>query len=366
MTEAISVALLSKGQLRQASPYVQWDDPHGLAPIKADKLRCLLTNPLSESEDDPMQLLGLVGRRIVGRLDLFAGQVVLDGQTSPVLFGSALFVPPEHRHTGMGLMLMLKMQSLWPATMVCGISQMVYPIYQKLRWTDFALPRFVLVRHSYPVMRRYLGEGLHSRLLAPVADVCLRAWQGGMRLRTRRPVVRDAELASLTDLDPAFASLPEPARCHRSAAWVSWLLENETTGDPRSRSACHGLYDGSGRLVAYYVVKLRFHALATQRNLRDLLLGSLSDWEVIDPSAVDEATIVQAAVRVLTEWGADAIDVCTDDDALQEVLRGSGFLAAGELRLLFKASPRSPLSQERYRSRAAWRLRPCEGDHFFT
>jgi hypothetical protein len=371
MTEEIAVRLIRKAELRGADPYAEYDDPAGLAQMPAAKRNALLANPLSDSEDDPIQLLGVQGRLVTGRIDLLPGQVVVAGEPTRAMFASGLFVPPEYRSTGTALMLLLKMQSLWPASMVCGVSQMVYPIYGKLlRWVDFAMPRYVLLRRSRVLVERYCGRGLHSRVLSSVADLGLLAWRNVLGLLASPPRVgRELQERSgepPPELDAAFARLPDSARCHRSAAWLKWLLENDFRDEPRNSQSWHGLFDETGRLVAYYVVKVRFHAEASQLGLKNFLLGSVADWLVLDPGRVDELAVVLAATRSLAKLGVDAVEICTPDEKLGSQLRSLGCVRAGELRLLFKANPKSPLAGKRFHELGAWRLRPCEGDHFFT
>jgi hypothetical protein len=371
MTEEIAVRLIRKSQLRGADPYGDYDDPAGLAPMQAAKRAALLANPLSDSEEDPVQLLGVQGRLVTGRIDLLPGQVVIAGEPTRAMFGSGLVVPPEFRASGTALLLLLKMQSLWPAAMVCGVSQMVYPIYGKLlRWTDFALPRYILLRRSRAVVERYCGSGWHSHALGSVADVGLAAFQQVLRLveprSSRARGLEDRPGEPPAELDEAFARLGDSARCHRSVAWLKWLLHNDFRDEPRNQQSFHGLFDETGRLVAYYVLKVRFHPEASQMKLRNLLLGSLADWLVLDPARVDDRTIVIAARRALSKLNVDAIEVCTPDPKLGAQLGSLGFIRAGELRLLFKASAKSPLAAKRLHDIGEWRLRPCEGDHFFT
>jgi len=179
-----------------------WDDPDGIARYDAARRAALLHNPASESDDDVVSLVGLAGRRVIGRFDAINGRLRLDGTEVPVVWGSSLFVAPEFRAGGMGLRLMLRFQALAPTVAVCGISQAVHPIYQKLRWTEFQMPRFVLVRRSRAFLESVLGAHAASRAAAAMVDAGLAIHR---RLRA------DRRGATIERLDAA----PQ--------AWQDWL-----------------------------------------------------------------------------------------------------------------------------------------------
>src|SRR5205085_2874737 len=125
--------------------------------------------------DEPVQILGLAGRRPIGRIDLMSGEIVARGEKIPVVWGSALDVPEEFRATGIGLMLFLRMQTIHPAVTVCGVSHIVKPLYAKLRWTHFRMPRWILMCRSRPLVEKRLGTGAVSRALSGTADLAIRA-----------------------------------------------------------------------------------------------------------------------------------------------------------------------------------------------
>lgn len=369
MSDDLAVHIVRKGELRGGDCYNQWNDPDRLARLSEQKVAMVLSNPLSRDEADPVQLIGTLGDRVIGRIDLLPGEMVVRGEPVPVLWGSSLFVPEQFRTTGMGLLLMFRMQAMHHTIAVCGISQMIYPIYQKLRWVDFEMPRRILLRRSRSVVERYCGAGLHSKALAVGADALLAAGHGvrGMVAR-RRTDIETRELESAPpELDQFWDREPAAARCHRSAAWLNWLLHNRINDDPRSRNALLGVYDRPGhQLLGYVLVKVRFYPTATQRNFRNLLLGSISDWMIFDTARLDFAELVRQGIGALSQMDVDAIELCAPQPEMITTLKRMGFVSAGSLRMLFKASPASPLHAREYHNQADWRIRPVEGDHFFS
>src|SRR4051812_32039289 len=105
--EKVTLHVLRKGDIRSAAP-PSWNDPHKLAGFTEPKRAALLNNPLSRSDDDPVQILGLQGDTVIGKIDLIAGELLASNQPVPILWTSAYFVPEEFRHSMVGIMIVLK------------------------------------------------------------------------------------------------------------------------------------------------------------------------------------------------------------------------------------------------------------------
>jgi hypothetical protein len=132
------------------------------------------------------------------------------------------------------------------------------------------------------------------------------------------------------------------------------------------RSGLFLIRDDDGEVLGYFVVKSRFYAVASERQLPNVTLGSLQDWMIFDPARLAVPQLVLLAVRTLLRWGPDAIEVCIADPDAGAHLRRWGFPRAGALRLVVRPSRTSPLRDERYGRAENWRLRPAEGDNFFS
>ena len=163
MQERVVIQVIRKGELRSAGPAAASDS---FAVLSPQKRRALLENPLSDSDDDAVQFLGVRGGRAAGRLDAIvgrfdvceAGMRAAPSTAVPCLWASYLYVPPEHRNTLLGVTLVLKLQQSHANVAVCGVAQVVLPLYQKLRWRDFEMPGYILLRRSRSVVERYVGN----------------------------------------------------------------------------------------------------------------------------------------------------------------------------------------------------------------
>jgi hypothetical protein len=367
LADDVRIEVIRKRDLEHNVPR-GFHDPHGIASVGEAKRQLLLDNPLSRSADDPVALVGLRGDTVIGKLVLLAGEVLVQGEPSPASWTSDLYVHPEHRASLLGVSLVMKMARLAPLSLACGISQAALPVFRNLKWVDLEMPRWIMLRRSGPLVRRYLGRGLGQEAAAKVADAALAAYalvpRAALALLGRGLAARRVE-AMPAELDGRIAAPDADVVCHRSSAWIAWLLAQARAVDPRKRSELHLVEHASGAVAGYVLTKARFHATASAQGFEDLWLGSVSDWRVLRPDLVDDRALVLFGIEALLRHPVDAIEICTADASVGDVLRKLGCRRAGTLHLMFKAARGAPLSDPAYRAADRWRLRPVEGDIFF-
>lgn len=355
-----------------------WADPQNLATFSPERKRAFLSNPLSTSADDPVQLVAVKDGQVIGKMDLIAGEATLDAKPIPVLWASSLYVPPEHRKSMAGALLVMKMHSVHPTCAVCGVSAAALPIYEKLKWIDVPMSRFIWLRKSRTVVDRYVGNALVRPIARVTADAGLLVQRAALRLLAGVRG-RDVQIERVRELPiesgGAIAErLKSGLAFHRSKSWVDW--EASHVLDPASGSAVRDLAvvrDRGGALLGYFLTKCRHYDIATQRQLRDLTLASVQDWMTFDERRLPERSLVLLAARHAASLrlpgsgrSPDAVEVCTREASLKSMLRGAGFAPAGQLHLLYRAGPLSPLAKLTDADRASWRLKPAEGDNFFA
>jgi GNAT superfamily N-acetyltransferase len=344
-----------------------WDDPEEIARISESKRSALLANPLIGGADEPVQLVGTLGNRVIGRMDLVAGRIETPEGPVRCFWGSAFYVPEEFRSTLIGVKLVLTMERLVEAVGAGGPSQLAYPLYKSLRYLDFPLRRYVLVRRSRSIAARYLGSGPHARAAAAVVDVTLAPYrtllEGWGRWRTRG--LRGERAREFPpELEPLLRQAAAPIAMHRSKAWFDWVLR-ETFFDEGHRRELYLVRDRRGQVVAYFLVKARRYETASHYDFRDMYLGSLHDWLILDREAVNLSQVIQLATRTLLRWKVDAVEVCLPRDARLD-LRRWGLVPVGEMHVVVKGSPTSLLARPELQQPELWRIRPGEGDYVFS
>jgi len=366
MTQA-EIHILTKRELTTDPRWDRWNDPDAIAPIPPEKQKALLENPFVGGDDDPIQLIGTLDGRVIGRLDLVDGALDVLGDEVRCCWGSGLYVPEEFRKTLMGVKLILALQRIHHTVGASGVSRAAHSVYTSLRWLDFELPRYVLVRRSRSVVERYVGGGLAGASARVIADTALRAHGAAIRpwarYRVRRFEAR--QVSEFPDeLAPTLRDSGRAVSGHRSAAWMNWLLHSHFDEESSRR----GLFTISGpndEIAGYFLVRARRYEVLTEREFRNLYLGSLQDWAALDPTLTLEH-ITLLAVKEMAKWNVDAIEVFVPDDESSAGLGRLGFMRAGSMYVLVNGSNESPLSAPDLGTPGAWRVRPAEGEAFFS
>lgn len=366
MRESTPIRLVPREALRGEANAAPHADPGSLAALTPEKLHAILDNPLNGGDDEIVQVIGTRGGSVVGRLDLIEGRIDVDGRPVRCTWTSNLYVPVDARSSLLGLTMLLKAQQLHDVIGVCGVSQMALPLYQGMKWRHFRLPRFVLLCRSRAVVERYLPNRLVAAPLGLLADAGLAVlrWLVAGAVAVLAPGLRVEPLAAATpELDEALARNMPGVATHRSARFIDWLLTHSFDADPRNRRGLFAVRCRDGRLVAYFVAKSRFYPVATQREFRNLQLGSLQDFRIFAPDVVSPLQLVLLATRAIAAWRPDAIEVCIPPDCGRPRLRPWGFLPAGTLHLLVKCGGQPRLATARDDE---WVIRPADGDNFFV
>ncbi len=334
-----------------------------LGKLSPEVHRLLRDNPMSSGNAaEPLQIVGKDGDRVTGLMNLLPGRVCAAGEVLPILWGSGFVVPPEHRSSGVGSLILLSMHRMAVTVGAVGPSQLALPLYERLRWVSLEVPRYVLPRRARPIVEAYLRPGPGRRLARGVCDALLRAYGGAIavavRLETRG--LRVERLERMPEaLDPALRCATAPVYVPRSAAWINWIL-SAASGQP-------GLWlvrARSGQPAGYFVVTHRRHSSAGGGRFKDVVMGSVKDWMTFDPGVVTDAQLVRLAIRELLRREVDAIDVCAAEPEVGAAVRRCGFRRMGAMHVVFRPAAGTPLARPELHDLRAWRIRPADGDYF--
>lgn len=371
----VQLGTRSLGDLRSGAA-APWSDPDRVTAMDEAKRAVFLDLPFDAPDDTVVQIVAVREGVAVGRVDLLPARLLVhgsggvSGEVLATSFGSGMFVPSRHRGQGIGGELARHRERLQEIRLSCGVSQMLLPIYRRLGWRDFAMPRYVLPRESRPVVERFLGRGVLAAIGSAAGDVALALPAALHRRRraalgSRVAIERAEEFPRLWE--PLLARPRAEASTERSKRVIDWMLRHRFTGDARARQSLHLLRDASdGSALGYFLLKIRHHATASHRGFSDVLLGSLQDWMLFDPARLDVRDVVTGAVAELARDGVTAIEICLPPQESPAALRRMGFLRVGEQHFLASAAPGSRLASARFDLPASWWFRPADGDCVFS
>jgi hypothetical protein len=365
-----------------------WDQSDCPITLTAEKSKAMASNPAATDLSAPAQLVAVRGKRVVGRIDLLAGELEIDRgkrRTSiPILWGSNLYVPENDRKSMAGAMLVMKTAAIASTVGAHGPSQLALPLYERLGFARIPLDRFILLHSSRSVARRYLGDGLAGLAASALGDLALLGLRGVNAGRSVAAGVRVRRLPQMpTEFDPVLQALPSghatenvatdaiptTVRCPRSASWINWILHNEFGRDePHSRRrhqrALFLVENRRREPLGYLLLKVKFHRKATSREFPDLTLASLCDWGSLDGRPEFRELVTPMALRAAAALNVDALEIClAPSDPLTSRLRSFGFLRAGTMYGMVKANQSSALSAVPFKEAANWALQYGDGDN---
>ena len=339
-------------------------DSGSIAELSPDKRDAMLSNPLLGAGEEPAQILIELAGRLVGRLDLIAGEIETPEGAARVFWGSALQVAVEYRGRRLGASLVRASEDFGEATGACASSRMSTPLYARLGYFDLPLRRHVLLRRTASLLEPRLGSGVVGRSATAVGDAVTGGHRWLLGLVRTGSLSLEPRDAFPPELEPRLRELPAPFSMHRSAAWVDWVLR-ERFSQPHRR-ALHLVTTPAGEPVAYLLLKARAYSSVTRWNLERFTLGSLIDWRIFEPTAVSPEQLTLLALDALDEWKVEGVEVCVPPDGRPARLRRLGFLPGGEQHVFLRGREGSALAGPAAREARAWWLRPGEGDHAFS
>ena len=306
---------------------------------------------------------------MVGQETVFPVQVKAKDKVHTAIAGSGLYVHENYRKSMLGVSLITKLEELSAdgIALGCGLSRLALPSLLMFDYLCFPLPRLMWVFKSRAIIEKKLGMPALILLVSRLVDVPLWLWTMVFKtiviMRTRGLVVEQAdhaskEVANLIDLDSHSFS------CERSAAWLDWQLQCSFTNDSRAKQKLFMIKDKERHNLGFFMYKIRFHETASHRGYKNLLLGSLMEWQSSDQRKLSHATIALMSILEMRKDGVDAVEICTDDQDMFGFLKKLSLLYVGELSFVIRATEASPLRQnDGWDVQNNWRLRPAEGDN---
>lgn len=334
--------------------------------------------PFAADEQSVVQILAIDRGTIIGRENLLPGRLVLDPRTSGApnieaivtSYGSGMYVADAARGRGIGSALARHREQIHEVRLSCGVSHMLAPIYRKLGWQEFEMERHLMLRDARPVVERYVGNGAIGWLGTVAGNAALHVPQSLLRRRIARLGARLR--AERVDEFPAecVGHLAEPraaASTERSVATIHWMLRNRFPNDRHAAQSLSIVRDAkSDRPLGYFLTKVRFHATASHRNFRNVLLGSLQDWMSFPGADISVEDFALLAIEELSARNVSAIEICVPPTEKGERLRPLGFRSLGSQLFFHSAAKGSPLAHPRFADPAAWWIRPADGDNIFV
>lgn len=368
MTQDVKLHVAPKRALSPEGPRLEWSDPERLIDPPSHTRRMLLGNPLSESDDDPAAVFATIGDRVAGRIYLLPGELWVNGDSIPTLWGLDMMVSSEFRRMGLATTLLKYWCDQADTVTSTGINAITEAIYPRLGFSVFCTPAFQLICRSRKFIDSYLR-------LAPAAGALSLLLDGGQRARRqlrgfwRSGRTRELRAERVDQMSPEFdgalARPLAPVMAHRSARWINWMLACPDP-DRRDDFALYYVRGPEDRVVGYFILSRTRPALLRNR-FENVTIGAVKDWMSFDGEAVDGLSLALLGLRELIGWGVDVLMLVSTgfDEADTRALRKFGFTLRDPLRTVFFSHPSGPLAADEYRRQENWWLPWANDDGLF-
>lgn len=354
-------------ELREPS-YRGLNDIYGILRLTPEKRLAFIENPFRRYWDVySQQVVSSNGLAFACHLDFPLRYRTPDGVIT-VVAGSTTFVAEEYRKSEVGLMFAEWTRKMAPdlCTVGASMSQIMMRLMRIRKANVFEQPRHILLFKSRSVVEMFIKNTLFSKILSGCINVVLSVVYRIVGLivaaRCRGYVFRDVESTDepmLNKVAELIASDSRPFAEVHDVAWLKWMM---THAFEDSGGLSLAVVEKEGELLAFYMTKRRFHKQASSRGFKNVWLGSIMEWQARpEMEHMMPTFLLRAALRM--RGRVDACEIITDDLKIVGAFRKCLAQHVGDGNCRFDPPKSHPIrSNQEYRNRENWRLRPAWGD----
>ena len=327
--EEVCVRSFTVGELgRGLAALETYDDPDDYLKSFRTNPRLIVENPHA-LKDDLALILALDGQRVVGRLGLFAGRMLYEGEDQRVYWLSEFALQNAYKTTGVGGMILLKVLALRVTLLACGApSEELEKVYQKVGFQRLGpLKRFVYLYHATVLARHYLNNSFLARPISSIANPVLALYYSFRR----RGVKQKLTYKHVKQFDDAISNLvasEQRNHCVKDALVLNWVLKH-------NHADAFEIYEGP-TLRGYCVIKCMRFAGGGSHDLPEMNMGTLLDYYIEDNSREALCDLIMFCVDRFVGHDLDLFEFQVCDEMLGKVCGEFGFIRVGGNRIFFK------------------------------
>lgn len=289
-----------------------------------------------------------IGREYLFGTNIKCGEKVFKAQT-----GCGLEVIEEYRGESVGaeLMLFFSTNKEYDFALGAGISQMILPMYRKLKYHLFEVPQYFKVRNARFEVK---SLGLKSRLyrglkncMLKIKDIPNHIAHYGLKKRfviKKETIVPDWVTEMVANDGHQFMEVHD-------RAWFQWNLDHNTYGYDEDIQSFYSVLNRDNKPIGFFMTKERIIKKPGRNN--GFIIGTVVEWESINKLALSEADINLLAMHSFSKR-IDAIFTLACESGTASQLMRMGF----KERASYKAGIKDKKKQiENIGDQNQWRLR---------
>lgn len=289
----------------------------------------------------------------IGRVYLFGTRIKVNDRVYKAQSGLGLEVIEEYRGESVGaeLMLFTSNNNEYDFTLAAGISQMILPMYRKLKYHLFEVSQFFKVRKArFEIkalgLKGYLSRGLYS-LMLNIKDVPNRFRYLGLK---KKYIVKKETTVPEWVSDLVAKDGHKYMEVH-DREWFQWNLDHKTYDYAEDIQSFYSVLDKDKRPIGFFMTKERIIKKPGRNN--GFIIGTVVEWESTSQRLLSESDINLLAIHSFSK----RIDViftlaCESGTAVQ--LKRMGFKERASFKVGIKDKKRQ---LEDVGDQSLWRLR---------
>ena len=327
--DEVCIRSYTVGELgRGLSVLEAYDDPNDYLRSFRNSPRLIVDNPNAQI-DDLALILALDGQKVVGRLGLFAGKVLYEGDNLRLYWLSEFALQNAYKTTGVGGMILLKVLALRVPLLACGAPSLeLEKVYEKVGFKRLEpLKRFVYFYRSTVVARHYLNNPFLARTISSMANPALALYYSFRRRGMRQALSFKHVKQFDNTINSLFAS-ERRNHCIKDALMLNWALNH-------NHAEAFEIYDGQ-RLRGYCVIKCMNFDGGGSHHLPKMKMGTLLDYYIEDGSREALCDLLMFCIDRFVDQDLDLFEFQVCDEMLCKVCRDFGFIHVGGNRIFIK------------------------------
>jgi len=312
--------------------YIAQDEYFSQACDMTENLREALLSWLDDRDMDKtaMHLIVDDGKE-VGRSYMFGNKIKEGSTFYDVQCFFALEALEEYRNEGVGTSLML-----YPLTnkeyafvLIAGMTEMVVPMYRKLKYHIFEIPQYIKLINSRYVI---IPFGIKNGLLKPTVGLCnilLKLMNIPNNLKYRK--LKKKYVVKKETIVPEWAGELAINDGHKymelhDREWLQWNLDHNTNGFDKDIQSFYTVFDKGDRPLGFFMTKERF--ITNAGRIKNSIRGTLVEWGSYDQTKLSEADINILALHSFSK-NVDLIVTLAVESGTARKLKKMGFIQRG-------------------------------------
>ena len=335
--------------------YIPQDDKFPVTSHLTPSLRDALMACPANKDDSKTFMYVFVDedKKEIGRVFLFGTRIKGKDGVYDAQAGLGLEVIEEYRGESVGaeLMLFTTHNNEYDFTLAAGISQMILPMYRKLKYHLFEVPQYFKVTNARFEVK---SLGLKSQLSRGWKNIMLKIKDIPNHIKYKRlknqlfikkeAIVPEWVTEMVANDDHQFMEVHD-------REWFQWNLDHNTYGYDEDIQSFYSISDRDNKPIGFFMTKERI-IKKPGRNY-GFIIGTVVEWESINKSALSEADINLLAMYSFSKK-IDAIFTLACESGTSSQLMQMGF----KKRASYKAGVKDKKKQiENIGNQNLWRLR---------